>query len=53
MVHDGHAQQAVKAAHVGNSYIGILTLFCLISDVLVTAGDSLFSSISWLGLFLL
>lgn len=53
MVHGGHAQQAVKVAHVGNSYIGVLTLSFLISDVLVTAGNSLFSSIIWLGLFLL
>lgn len=49
-IHD--AQQAVKAAHVGNSYIGVLMLFSLISDVLVTNGVSLFSSINWLGLFL-
>lgn len=38
IVQDGYAQKAVKAAHVGNSYIGVLTVFCLISDVLVTAG---------------
>lgn len=52
VVCDRHPQKAEKAAHVGNNYKGVLTVFCWISDVLVTAVDPLFSSINRLALLL-